>query len=514
MLAKITPDGNRIEVSQMSKSDLGHIETISRAKRWSWQAKKYIEVSYLYMFTFLPSGFYKRLLGLNKDGLVQNLTLKGMEYITNNIIQEDLEEWVMDEDYMFSPKWYQSKALYLSLRFNRMRIEIATGGGKSFIIAMYVRYLLQNELKPGDKIVICTIRRMLVDQMIDDIYSYNKNKNGVCSFQAVYAGSEENENANVIVGTYQSMSNWPKERFAGVKAFVCDEVHMGCVASIKDEIIPKLPNDCKRFVGFSGTMPEHNTIEDLHLEAYFGPIGMQVSAKQLQDEGSIAKIHISIINIIYGLKTSKAYFYDENVLKGGPSKLKGEREILQTLNVRNDFIRTVCGKFVGNQVILVDSVDYAKFLVKYLGELPNKQVRLIYGGTKTSTRNEIKSEMKMDGDDIILVATYETMSTGVSINNIMAIHFPDGGKSRIRIRQSCGRGLRLHPKKDYLQVFDYVDNFTKYYGEKVKDDEGNVTYPDAWPGPHKNIFQKHGKERIKIYEKERFPIKYVEFKVD
>lgn len=51
-------------------------------------------------------------------------------------------------------------------------------------------------------------------------------------------------------------------------------------------------------------------------------------------------------------------------------------------------------------------------------------------------------------------------------------------------------------------------------GEKVKDDEGNVTYPDAWPGPHKNIFQKHGKERIKIYEKERFPIKYVEFKVD
>ena len=136
MLAKITPDGNRIEVSQMSKSDLGHIETISRAKRWSWQAKKYIEVSYLYMFTFLPSGFYKRLLSLNKDGLVQNLTLKGMEYITNNIIQEDLEEWVMDEDYMFSPKWYQSKALYLSLRFNRMRIEIATGGGKSFIIAM------------------------------------------------------------------------------------------------------------------------------------------------------------------------------------------------------------------------------------------------------------------------------------------------------------------------------------------------------------------------------------------
>lgn len=49
------------------------------------------------------------------------------------------------------------------------------------------------------------------------------------------------------------------------------------------------------------------------------------------------------------------------------------------------------------------------------------------------------------------------MSTGVNIPNIMAIHFPDGGRSKIRIKQSVGRGVRLHPKKEFLTVFDYQD---------------------------------------------------------
>lgn len=108
--------------------------------------------------------------------------------------------------------------------------------------------------------------------------------------------------------------------------------------------------------------------------------------------------------------------------------------------------------------------------------------------------------MKEDGDNYILIATMETMSTGTSIKNIMAVHFPDGGKSEIRVRQSCGRGLRLHPKKDYLRVFDYNDKFTKFFGTKSKNHE------DSWPGPNSNIFNSHARERKKIYSQQKFPI--------
>lgn len=506
MQAIITPDGNRIQLSDMSKKDIELISKISAAKKWSWQTKKYYEISYLLLYSILPAGFYKRLLGLKKDNKI-NLIIRGLEHLVVPIDEEKIDENIMDENYKFSPKWYQSKSLYLCLKFKRMRIEIATGGGKSFIIAMYTRWLLKYELNKTGKVMIVTIRRMLVDQMIDDIYDYKKDD--LCTFQAVYAGAEQLENANVIVGTYQSISKWPEDRFKDIEVFICDEVHMGCVTSIKDEIIPKLPKTCKRFVGFSGTMPESGTIEDLHLEAYFGPIGIQVPAYQLQEEGSIAKIKINSIEIEYGLNLTKPYFFNEDVKKGGPSKLKAEKDFIHTLQCRNNLIFKICEKFIGNQVVLVESVEYAKFLTEYLSNIPDKNVMLIYGGTKNSKRDEIKSKMCDEGDNNILVATYETMSTGVSINNIMAIHFPDGGKSRIRIRQSCGRGLRLHPKKDELQVYDYIDLFKKYWGKKIKDPNGNTLVVNAWPGPNFNAYYKQGKERLKIYEREHFPIKPV-----
>ena len=50
-----------------------------------------------------------------------------------------------------------------------------------------------------------------------------------------------------------------------------------------------------------------------------------------------------------------------------------------------------------------------------------------------------------------------TLSTGVSITNLHYIHFTESFKSDVIIRQSIGRGLRLHEDKDKLRLFDYVD---------------------------------------------------------
>ena len=85
--------------------------------------------------------------------------------------------------------------------------------------------------------------------------------------------------------------------------------------------------------------------------------------------------------------------------------------------------------------------------------------------------------------DMILIATYETMSTGVSINNIMHVHFPDGGRSEIRIKQSIGRGLRLHLLKEYLNVFDYQDQMVR------------------------SSYKNHATDRNKIYLNEGLPTK-------
>jgi len=49
----------------------------------------------------------------------------------------------------------------------------------------------------------------------------------------------------------------------------------------------------------------------------------------------------------------------------------------------------------------------------------------------------------------------------ISINNLHYVFFCSGGKSRIRIIQSIGRGSRLHHSKEKMILFDFADN-TRY----------------------------------------------------
>jgi superfamily II DNA or RNA helicase len=70
-------------------------------------------------------------------------------------------------------------------------------------------------------------------------------------------------------------------------------------------------------------------------------------------------------------------------------------------------------------------------------------------------------------DGVICVAISAIFSTGINIKNIHFILFGSGGKAKTRIVQSIGRGLRLHPTKKTLIIYDVVDNL--HYGNKHKD---------------------------------------------
>jgi len=92
-----------------------------------------------------------------------------------------------------------------------------------------------------------------------------------------------------------------------------------------------------------------------------------------------------------------------------------------------------------------------------------------------------------DGKVRVLVASYGTLSTGVSINAIFNVIFADSFKSEQIIIQSIGRALRLHDDKKKANIFDLVDVFSS---------------KDAT-----NILYKHFKEREKFYIKRKYPYK-------
>ena len=91
------------------------------------------------------------------------------------------------------------------------------------------------------------------------------------------------------------------------------------------------------------------------------------------------------------------------------------------------------------------------------------------------------------------------MSTGINIKRLHHVILASSYRSKIKILQSIGRGLRTHETKDKLIVWDMTDDLTwtnDYQGKEVK---------------HINHVFKHWKERLTYYDKQGF--KYITKKI-
>jgi len=87
--------------------------------------------------------------------------------------------------------------------------------------------------------------------------------------------------------------------------------------------------------------------------------------------------------------------------------------------------------------------------------------------------------------DIIIVAISKIFSTGINIKNLHYLVFASGGKAKIKIIQSIGRGLRLHNDKKELIIFDIADNLR--YG------------------------QRHVEQRLSLYDSEHIKYKFTQY---
>ena len=119
---------------------------------------------------------------------------------------------------------------------------------------------------------------------------------------------------------------------------------------------------------------------------------------------------------------------------------------------------------------------------------PEKDVYFIYGGTETDLREKIRKVMEKK-DNAVIVASYGTFSTGISIRKLHNIVFASPSKSRIRVLQSIGRQLRKSEHKEKARLYDISDDI-------------------CWK-KYKNHTYRHYQERLKLYKAENFTYKTV-----
>jgi superfamily II DNA or RNA helicase len=82
----------------------------------------------------------------------------------------------------------------------------------------------------------------------------------------------------------------------------------------------------------------------------------------------------------------------------------------------------------------------------------------------------VKSLMETS-TNVICIAISKIFSTGINIKNLHYIVFAGGGKAKVKIIQSIGRGLRLHKDKKGVIIIDIADMLhygTRHYTKRIE----------------------------------------------
>jgi superfamily II DNA or RNA helicase len=443
---------------------------------------------------------------LNRDATLEKVKDFCQEFFKEHKVRTREGQWVP-----FTPYEHQIESAFKILKNRFCMAEVATSGGKSLIISIVMFYTLKN-MDPDAKFLIIVPSITLVTQFYDNIVEYNFGINNLVEMreknsETILSGKHKpcdvrveevmsdrprkfsgTQNPNVYIGTYQSLEKWPKEFFQQFHTVVTDEAH-GAKAKTINTILHKTFGYAYSRFGVSGTFPEDDTCEILNIQSVLGPKITEVSANELKEKGIITPMDIKVVIMNHN---DSEFAERINIIKksgNGKDAFDLEKDYIHISERRLDFIKKIVDKCDSNTLLLFHTIEYGQSIFNKLQkECPGKEFYYIDGEISGKKREVIKKEMEnTDGKVRVLVASYGTLSTGVSINAIFNVIFADSFKSEQIIIQSIGRALRLHDDKKKANIFDLVDVYSS--------------------GEMSNILYRHFKEREKFYIKRQYPYK-------
>lgn len=490
---------DEIDVRQIELHFTREVDYFQRKHRKGWDGK----VPFFHKRRFLSVGFWKELAECCKSYGI-DLVVNGVEnLVEHSVTRESFSEWVDDfyKDSQRKPRDYQTDAAYRICRFKRSTQQLATNAGKTIIAFSAISYLMQHGLIKRALIIVPNTG--LVIQAMDDFVEYGSHKVGMI-FQQMYGESGDSKairsDANVVIGTYQSLVKREKEEFVGFDFVFVDEAHQGGAVSIR-QIVTNVATvgGGKYRVGMSGTLTAKGkkSVDFFTITATLGPMIGEVTVDYLKKNNYASDVEVRIIKMSYLAKETREQLAK---IRRGDSELEGseilnlEKKLVHASRPRLNFVTDFILKTTKNSIVLFQDIEngYGKRIYDMLREKSmDKEIYYIDGDTSAKNRTEIKSRMK-EGSNRILVASFGTMSTGISINNLHTIFLAESYKSETIIKQTIGRGLRQMEGKEKVIIVDFVDDFT--YGAKP------------------NYLMQHMQERIRIYEQEKH--KYQIFDVD
>ena len=370
------------------------------------------------------------------------------------------------------PHLHQVNAIQHALNTKRCLLLSPTASGKSLIIYTLMRYYMEL-LPPDKKLLIIVPTTGLVSQMLEDFKDYSSNDDWDCmsNCHQVFSGQSKETDKRIIISTWQSLYNMPKEYFSKFGCVFGDECHLFKAKSLST-LMSNL-DDCYYRIGTTGTLDGTQT-HKLVIEGLFGRVFQVTTTKNLMDKKLLSTLDINCLVLQY-TKDEKEFMKRK--------RYQDEIEWIVTHEKRNKFIAELTNRLKGNTLVLFNYVEkHGKPLYELISQ-GDKETFLIHGATDVIQREEIRKIVDKKTNSV-LVASYGTCSTGINIRNIDNIIFSSPSKSVVRVLQSIGRGLRKSDRKNKVKLFDLSD--------------------DLSIGKYENHTFRHLGERIKIYTNEQF----------
>jgi len=373
--------------------------------------------------------------------------------IKNSLVPTLRKDDIVDYTLNLKYREYQQDIINKCIDIGRGTIILATAGGKTLTMAGLLEFYYKNYSKNFKGLIIVPDLG-LANQTISDFEQY-----GVSFSTTKYTGKDELIlSRNIIIanlGILQSSKqdiSWVKH----IDFLIVDEVHKVRRGNKVNNILKKITTS-HRF-GFTGTLPD-DFLDKWNIFGKIGPQLYEKKAYELRGEKYVVPCQVQVLELNYSAKSSEIYHGNNS-----NTYYLQENEFIRNSSFRNNLLAKLSDKLDNNALILIDYIEHGELLLNTLKDIcKNKQIYFIRGEVQVEERKKIQTLMEME-DNIIVIAISKIFSTGINIKNLHYIMFAGGGKAKIKIVQSIGRGLRLHNDKKELIIFDIADNLR--YGKR------------------------------------------------
>ena len=364
---------------------------------------------------------------------------------------------------MFKFRDYQDDSINATIDWIRKSydcclLELATGAGKSLIVAAIAKWIKENS---GKKVLCLAPSKELVEQNREKYLSYGL----PASLFSASAGDKCLKH-DVIFGSPKTVLNSIDSFGENIAAIIIDEAHgitptvLNIISSIKEK------NKKLRVVGLTATPyrtgsgyiyqfdEEGKPVpEDQAKNPFFFRLLHRVTAPYLISRGYLTQpIAEDIENT-----------YDTSKLEKSASGKFTTESIEQAFEGKGRLTAAIVAQVVAmsqNKMGVMFFASTIQHAHEIMESLPKSNSRIITGATKKKEREQIVSDFKLQKFKYLV--NVKVLTTGFDAPHVDGVAILAATESPGLFQQEIGRGLRLHENKQFCSIWDFAENIERH----------------------------------------------------